>query len=184
MDRTRMHALVAAWVLNLAAAAPPGDPTEDKVHLTVVVKWGGRVTHDEYVDTRPITEINLNESKALTDAGLAEIGRLRSLRKLDLNGVGTISDAGIKALKEVKSLRGAAPHKHARLGRRVEGPRGPPLPPGARPRRHRRDGRGGEDAERVPQARDAAARQHQGHGRGAEAARNAQDALVAEPHPH
>ena len=104
MDRTRVHALVAAWVLSLAAAAPAGDPTEDNLDLTVVVRWRGRVTRDEYVDTRPITEINLNESKVLTDAGLGELGRLRSLRKLDLNGVGNISDAGIKALKEVKSF--------------------------------------------------------------------------------
>jgi internalin A len=104
VNRSRVHALVAALVLSLTAAAAPADPAEDEA-AKAVVRWGGSVTRDEDGDTRPVIAIDLGRSQVVTDAELGQLGHLRSLRMLDLDNTSKISDAGMKALKEVKSLR-------------------------------------------------------------------------------
>lgn len=79
------------------------DSSED-----AAAKWvgdvGGKLKRDDSAPGKPVTEVNLNLNKKLTDDGLKNLAGLKNLKSLSLFFNEQITDAGMKHVKELPAL--------------------------------------------------------------------------------
>jgi Leucine-rich repeat (LRR) protein len=76
---------------------PPADPA------SMVAKYNGKLTRDEDAAGKPITAIDLSNSK-VTDADLGHLRELKSLHTLNLAGCAEIGDPGLPYLSGLTAL--------------------------------------------------------------------------------
>jgi Leucine-rich repeat (LRR) protein len=71
-----------------------------------VEKLGGRIKRDDKAEGKPIIGVSLHSSQLsqLLDAGLKELGRLKTLQSLDLTGT-PVTEKGLKELAGLKNLQ-------------------------------------------------------------------------------
>jgi len=77
--------------------------TEEVKAIAEIVKLGGKVTFDEKSPGKPVIYLDFSESK-VTDAGLAHLKQLPTLKSLNLRGT-KITDAGLANLKGLRQLQ-------------------------------------------------------------------------------
>jgi hypothetical protein len=81
----------------------PGN-VQQKDHLDVIEEMGGSIDMDEDAPGMPVLGINFAGSRELTDAGLAHVKGLTTLRSLDLSRT-RVTDAGLVHLTGLNQLQ-------------------------------------------------------------------------------
>src|SRR4051794_31691111 len=92
----------ALLLLTLTAPCCPADEAEDKA-AAFLQKLGGSVIRDEKRAGQPVVEVQLFH-RAVTDADLKELAKLKHLRVLYLSG-NKVTDAGLAELANLEQLQ-------------------------------------------------------------------------------
>jgi len=92
-----------ALLLSLAVCLAGCSQTPEEKAVSAILKLGGRVTRDAGLPGRPVSGIDLSDTRA-TDSDLKDLKELEGLLTLELRRT-QITDAGMKDLQELKGLR-------------------------------------------------------------------------------
>jgi serine/threonine protein kinase len=99
-------ALLAWWVVSVGQkkTVPPSshDDHRTQTGLAAIVELGGKIQYDERDPTRSVESTNLDRA-VITDADLAHLEGLTTLKRLDLVGT-PIGDAGLVHLRTLRGL--------------------------------------------------------------------------------
>src|SRR5262245_11608864 len=92
----------AGVLLGLLVLAGPGR-ADEAAAVKMIEKLGGKITRDDKRPGKPVVGVDL-KSTPVTDAGLKELKKLKSLVWLGLSGT-KVTDTGLKELKELGHLQ-------------------------------------------------------------------------------